>query len=233
MSNTPIPYAVGQMRHSALDSLDFFPTPPWATRALIEWIAANVYCDLAQCTCWEPAAGGRHMANVLAEAFRLVVATDVHDYGDLDDVGSFVGEGLDVIQRPRSLDWPKGRVDWVVTNPPFKLSEAFVERALGLAACGVAMLLRSAWVDGIGRYNRIFARTPPSAVLQFAERVPMVRGRWDPGASTATPYAWFVWYGPHREVRDHTRLYWIKPGAAQRCTRPNDVARFAGEKAHA
>jgi hypothetical protein len=28
---------------------------------------------------------------------------------------------------------------------------------------------------------------------QFAERVHMVKGRWNPDASSATAYAWFVW----------------------------------------
>lgn len=32
-------YAVMQQRREAKDSLEDFPTPPWATRALCEWIA--------------------------------------------------------------------------------------------------------------------------------------------------------------------------------------------------
>lgn len=229
MNTGPIPYAVGQARHSALDSLDYFPTPPWATRALLDWLEANVVSHLAACSCWEPAAGGRHMSTVLAERFRTVAATDVHDYGSLDGIGSFVGVGPDVIETPRPLAWPHGRVDWVITNPPFNLADAFLERALAVAVTGVALLLRSAWIDGLARWEAVFSRMPPTSVLQFAERVPMVKGRWDPSASTATPYAWFVWHGSRSGAE--TRLHWIPPKASVRCAKPDDVRRFAGERA--
>jgi len=40
MQNTS--HAVMAQRVEPHDSLDFFPTPPWATRALCEWIADRV-----------------------------------------------------------------------------------------------------------------------------------------------------------------------------------------------
>lgn len=228
MAKGSVPYAVAQTRHSALDGLDYFPTPPWATRALLEWLEANVASHFPSCSCWEPAAGGRHMSMVLAETFKVVWSTDVHDYGGLDGVGSFVGVGPDVVETPRLRSW-FGGVDWVITNPPFNLAEEFLKRALNVAGSGVALLLRSAWIEGIGRWESVFSRTPPTNVLQFAERVPMVKGRWDPSASTATPYAWFVWN--RSRTGPETRLHWIEPKASVRCFRPTDVEFFAGERA--
>jgi len=35
------------------------------------------------------------------------------------------------------------------------------------------------------RYQPMFLKNPPDIVAQFAERVPMVKGRCDPKASTA------------------------------------------------
>jgi hypothetical protein len=53
----------------------------------------------------------------------------------------------------------------------------------------------SGWIaKGVARYERLFSDRPPTAYAPFAERVPIVRGRWDPDASTATSYAWFVWH---------------------------------------
>lgn len=39
---------------------------------------------------------------------------------------------------------------------------------------------------------------PPSVVAPFVERVPMCLGGYDPDASTATDYAWFIWSEPNR-----------------------------------
>jgi len=212
-------------RAEAPDSLDFFPTPPWSTRALCEIVFPKLGFDLGGAIVWEPACGEGHMANVLDEyvGAGLVLRSDVHDYGIGAMSGSFVGEGLDVIE-PGLLG--SGRApDWIITNPPFALAEDFLERALREARVGVALLVRSVWSEGRGRYERVFSKTPPIAVAQFAERVPMVKGRWDPEASSATAYAWFVWL---RGSAVETRLIWIPPGQRQRLTRPDDVARFTG-----
>ena len=52
--------------------------------------------------------------------------------------------------------------------------------------------------------------TPLSSeqVAQYVERVPMVKGRLDRKASTATSYAWFVWESGHAGP---TELVWIPP----------------------
>lgn len=230
-------------RREPPDSLDFFPTPPWATRALL----AHVIPD-AGGHAWEPAAGEGHMAAVLAERFEEVWRTDVHDYSigasdattvGLHALGSFVGAGPDVVSCPDP------RPDWIITNPPFNLAVDFAERALGDARRGVALLLRTAWMEGAERYERLFRATPPAIVAPFVERVPMVKGRWDPDASTATSYAWFVWdransFGPsvaHSAAGPAawagTRLSWIPPGCRQRLTHSDDRRRFAAPDAAA
>lgn len=224
--------AVMAGRREPPDSLDFFPTPPWATRALIEHVLCLAPSDAhaasgagaerapeAPRRCWEPAAGEGHMAGVLAELFDEVYRTDVHDYGGLHAVGSFTGEGPDVVACPQP------RPDWIVTNPPFNLAVAFAERALGEAAEGVALLLRTSWLEGAERWERLFRDRAPSIVAPFVERVPMVKGRWDPDASTATAYAWFVWV--RGAPWPDTRLVWIPPGCRKRLERADDRERFA------
>lgn len=223
---TPKSYAVMAQRVEAPDSLDFFPTPPWATRALIEDVIDPK--AVQGLTCWEPAAGQGHMAEALRPYFVRLHASDVHDYGCDYDVGSFVGGGLsgDLACCP----FPP---DWIITNPPFNLAGAFLKRALATAERGVALLLRTAWIEGETRYNEIFSKTAPTTIAQFAERVPMVKGRWDdPNASSATAYMWFVWerrldarngYNRHGS----SELVWIPPGAKRRHACSNDVTRFA------
>jgi hypothetical protein len=165
-------------------SLDYFPTPPWATRALCEHLEDRVDEEMV---CWEPACGAGHMAEVLAELPWRVFSSDVFDYGHCDAIGSFVGSGPDVIVDRGA--------DWIITNPPFRLAIDFALRAINLEPAGVALLVRTAWLEGGDRFVRLFAPFPPTAILQFAERVPMVKGRWDPEASTATSYCWVIWDG--------------------------------------
>jgi hypothetical protein len=202
------------------DALDFFCTPPWATRALCKHVLfASGGSFPMPLSAWEPAAGEGHMAEVLMEYFQQVRASDVFDYGCGYEVGSFVGCGPDVATV---LSVP----DWIITNPPFNLACEFALRAISIARAGVALLVRSAWSEGGDRYRDLFSKHPPALIAQFAERVPMVKGRWNPDASSATAYAWFVWRAP---ATGETRFMWIPPGQRGALIKQTDRARFAGE----
>jgi hypothetical protein len=208
-------------RHEAPDSLDLFQTPPWATRALIKHVLTT-NDHIHNRTVLEPACGLGHMSEVLKESFRKVWATDVHDYGKHQNfVASFVGEGLDVLYAsPKSFGW-------VITNPPFNLAAEFAERALTITVDGVALLVRTTWLESKDRYERLFRDNPPDTVALFCERVPMVKGRWDPEASTATSYAWVVWRSAKRVYGPSTALQWIPPGQRKALELPTDRERFA------
>jgi hypothetical protein len=187
-------HAVMAQRSEAKDSLDDFPTPPWATRALLEHVVQGR--ELSELTCLEPACGVGHMAKVLNEYFGEVQASDVHDYG--------YGPVRDYLKHPYEIN----SCDWVITNPPFRLAEDFVLKSIRLARKGVAILARTVFLESVGRHERIFSRNPPTTFAQFTERVPMVKGRLDKKASTATGYCWLVWERKH--VSD-SRLVWIPP----------------------
>lgn len=195
--------AVMQQRSEPHDSLDDFPTPPWATRALCEHL--QIGGDIT--TCREPAANRGHMVRPLREYFGSVEASDIHDYG--------AGFGLqDYLFGPAPAT-----VDWTITNPPFKLAEQFIERALATSEEGVAMIVRSAFLEGVGRYDRLFRINPPSHVLQFTERVVMHKGKLAPKGSTATAYCWLVWRLP--EPYNGPLFDWIAP-CRKRLERPED-----------
>jgi hypothetical protein len=192
------------------DTLDYFPTPPWAARAggaLIKRL------DPAATTCWEPACGGGHMVHGLADYFDTVWGSDIHAYGH--------GAVWDFLAGPHPA--AAGSWDWIASNPPFKDGEAFVRMALPQARHGVAMLLRLNFLEGQTRYRLLYGDNPVTVVAPFAERVPMVKGRWDPAASTATAYAWFIWI---KGVPPGPRLEPIAPGAKAKFSRDSDL-RFA------
>lgn len=210
--------AVMNRRIEPPDSLDFFPTPPYATRALFEHVLPDY--PWREMLVWEPAAGEGHMAEVIREYAADVYASDVHDYGVGYDVGSFVGEGLDLAQCPF-------RPDFVITNPPFNLALDFVKRGLEEAVMGVAVLVRSNWLEGMKRYHELFSHRPPTIVAQFVERVPMVKGRWDPEATTATSYCWVVWKKDGTPYLPGWIGMHIPPGCRHRLERSDDRKRFA------
>jgi len=187
-------HAVMAQRYEAKDSLDNFPTPPWATRALLEKILNNN--DFSNQSCLEPACGAGHMSKVLDEYFDKVTSSDLYDYG--------YGENVDFTHS----FYKNESYDWVITNPPFKLAEKFIDEALKVARIGVAVLVRTVFLESIGRYQRLFSISPPSYVAQFSERVPIVKGRLDIKATTATGYAWCIW---EKNLHIEPRLKWIEP----------------------
>jgi hypothetical protein len=204
MQNTS--HAVMAQRAELKNSLDDFPTPPWASRALVEHAIA---CgeNLGSMTCLEPACGRGHMSVALAGYFRDVISCDVFDYG--------FGQVADFLKS----NHPEGSYDWVITNPPFRLGEEFIGRAMKIARHGVAMLSRTVFIESVGRYERIFKINPPSRFAQFTERVPMVKGRVDKKASTATGYAWLIW--EKARLGKGCQLVWI-PACRKSLERDND-----------
>lgn len=198
-------HAVMAQRVEAADSLDDFPTPPWATRALIEHVITPE--RVRGQACWEPACNRRYMSKPLSEYFNSVIESDIHDYGE--------GNVLDFLSVDwNSIDWKNNPIiaNWIITNPPFNKAQRFIEKGLELASNGVAVLVRTSFLEGIMRYQTMYMTNPPDIVAQFSERVPMVKGRCDPKASTATSYAWLVWYvdGLYR-ADNKTILKWIPP----------------------
>ena len=186
-------------------------TPPWATRALLVEVLPQVLDGLHVLSAWDPACGEGHMVEVLRERVTFVRASDVFDYGRGYEVADFLDAGTGMSPPP----------DLICTNPPFNAAVAFALHALDQASV-VALLLRTAWIEGEARYAALFRDRPPTVIAPFVERVPMVKGRWDPAASSATSYAWFVWVhgsAPRAPL-------WIPPGQRRMRTRPDDARRF-------
>jgi hypothetical protein len=208
--------------------LNYFPTPPFATRALCEFLQDKVG-DLKPLTCWEPACGEGHMARPLAEYFGQVRASDVHDYGG--------NEIADFTLTPQ-IAAEIASVDLVVTNPPFLLALDFIRAAVAASRMGFAMLVRSAFLEGEERHRDLWSVFPPAFVLQFSERVVLLEGRLvqsgavDPfaekagtKASTATAYVWLVWLAGQSD----TRMRWIGP-CRRRLERPGDYPDYSIEQ---
>ena len=175
-------------RVADLDGPDFFPTPRWATHALMD--NEPFHGEIWECACGDGA-----MSEVLADAGNPVVSSDLYDrgYGEV---------GHDFLTTKR-------RHPNIITNPPFNSAEGFVAVGLQAAQRKFALLLRLAFLEGANRANTIFHRCPPARVWVFSERITFyMKGAQTAGNGT-TAYAWFVWDKAHA---GSTELAWFKPG---------------------
>lgn len=173
-----------RIEHNYAQSLDFFPTPGWATRALME----HVLVVPPTATVLEPAAGGGHMAVVLQEYFQAVTATDLTTHDFLSGVHT-------------------DQYDWVITNPPFAKALDFVLQALPLAKIGVAMLVRINFLASASRVYDLFYPHPPALVAVFSERIGFKYGVAEPNVPTATDFCWVIWKAD--KPRGPTEIIWI------------------------
>lgn len=220
--------AVMQRRIEPPDSLDYFPTPPWASRAACEFLAAELGEDLSWQTVWEPACGEGFMSRPLGDYFERVIATDVHRYTPDHGICDFLQEGPAF-----------AHADWIFTNPPFKAARRFIEMARQRAKRGVIMFVRGSFTESDERYHALFRpEIRPSYVVTYCERVVLLKGRVirdgapDPfnldenmqprKASTATSYSLVIWLpGQH-----DTRHRWI-PKCRKRMERDGDYPEYA------
>jgi hypothetical protein len=175
-------------RFADLSGPDFFPTPRWATFALIE--NEKFKGDIWECAC-----GDGTMSRVLEETAQPVYSSDLYQRG--------YGEaGCDFLKPARSATN-------IVTNPPYNCAEGFVASGVKHAGKKFALRLRLAFLEGANRANTIFAKIPPSRVWVFSERITFYPSGVEPKGSGTTAYAWFVW---DKDAPGSTELKWLKLG---------------------
>ncbi len=201
--------AVMQQRREPSDSFDYFPTPLWATRALLMMLNKHKLVD-SYSTALDPCCGEGHMVRALRERFDHVGAYDIQDMG-------FGGQGDYLF--PNDYE----NTDWTIANPPFKIALEFILKALECSTQGVAMFVRSAFDESQSRYHELFSKRAPTFTFIFSERVILSKGlvrdpdvkywnekkqKWQ-FPSTATAYCWMVW--DNRRTNQPARKDWIPP----------------------
>jgi len=173
---------------------EFYPTPPEATRALLD---AQTFDG----GIWEPACGDGAISKELIAAGYDVVSTDLVDHG-------YGRSGVDFLEQRLP------RAKHIVTNPPYGggLADAFVRKALAFTAHTggqVAMLLNIASLCHPERHAR-FTRRPPSLIYALDECVcwPQGQPRLASKSTLSHRYAWLVWE-PDGDSTTTTRFRWL------------------------
>jgi hypothetical protein len=190
------------------DPLDYDPTPPDATLALLA--AEGEAIRAHSLAVWEPAVGGGHIARVLAAAGFVVRGSDVVDRGW---PGTVVRSFYEIDGR----GWPEVQI----TNPPYGEISArdghgrWLRHALSLHPRYLALLLNADWAAArINGFDALFRDCPPSVEYLCCWKIDF-RG----GGSPPQRNSWFVWDvarpapGPDAWLR--RRLYRDAPDARQ------------------
>lgn len=169
---------------------DFYATPKEAVTPLLdrEKFGNSVL---------EPCCGNGAISKILEQYKYKVISKDLYDWG--------YGEtGKDFLKEP-IID-----VDAIVTNPPFKLSVEFTERALkctNLNQGKVAILNRIQWLEGIKR-NKLFKNNPLAKVLVFSRRIPRFN-RFDFVGKQGTSLLCFAWFIFDWKWKENPIIDWI------------------------
>ena len=175
------------------ESNDFYATSPEAIDALKKKV------DLPY-TILEPACGTGCLSERLKELGHNVLSYDLVDRG-YGEVQNF----FEMLSIPDDCKC-------ILTNPPYKYATEFVLHALELVPVGglVCMFLKTTFLEGKQRYNRLFKITPPIKVLQFSERILCAKNaEFDymrAHGGSAVSYAWYIW---RKGYKGQTIIDWI------------------------
>ena len=168
---------------------DYYATNP---------LAAELLCNEIQFheNIWEPAVGEGHLAEVFKKRGYKVRASDLIDRGYINT------ETIDFLTYTDNYNGD------IITNPPYKYAQEFVEKALSIINDGnyVAMFLKLQFLEGKKR-RELFDKFPPKTVYVASGRLLCaMNGDFEKYGSSAVAYAWFVW---EKGVTSNTVIKWI------------------------
>lgn len=171
------------------ESNDFYATEPKAMELLCDEMKFHD-------NIWECAVGQGHLAKTLTDRGYNVKCSDICDRG-------YPGtEIIDFLTYNGKFDGD------IITNPPYKFAQEFVEKALDCVNDGkyVIMFLKVQFLEGKKR-KMLYENNPPKYVYVSSSRLNCaVNGEFDRFSSSAVAYAWFVW---EKGYRGDTIVKWF------------------------
>lgn len=166
---------------------DFYATEPKAVEFLtqLEPLSRDI---------WECACGQGHISEVLIKKGFNVKSTDLVDRG--------YGEpGVDFLKQTELFDGD------IVTNPPYKYAQEFVEKTLELVKPGhkVCMFLKLQFMESNSR-RELFLKNPPKTVWVACARLKCGKNGNFKETSHLLAFAWYVW---EKGFDGNTTLKWF------------------------
>ena len=174
---------------------DFYATDPKALDLFMSRIAEDDYWINKKV--WEPSCGMGHLSELLINKGKIVLSTDIIDrgYNNFNGVCNFL-DSTDIFDGD------------ILTNPPFKLAEKFVEKGIELLQYGNKLLLflKIQFLEGQKR-KILFKKYPPKYVYVYSSRQLCCKdGEFEKYTATTQCYAWYIW---EKGFTGETILRWI------------------------
>lgn len=166
---------------------DFYSTDPKALKIFLDklkkdGIELNHYV-------WECACGNGALSEVLINHGYDVWSTDLEDRG-------YGLPGYNFLTCERLPFGKFDNIKWdILTNPPYKYAQEFVEHAIDLVNNGsyVIMFLKIQFLEGKER-RKLFDKYPPKYVyVNSARQICYLNGDTSKKMSSATCYCWYIW----------------------------------------
>lgn len=183
-------------RHSDFEETDdFIPTPPWATRVLYEYVAPGLKHFANTLGAHDPACGQGHMLQVFQEYGHAEVSGSDFEEKRVLEARDRLGPGpiLDVMDYVHSPMRASENHGVIITNPPYKQLNAFIDRALSTASFGVGVLCRVQALEGEKRLKNVFGPRPPTQIAFFSNRIPFKTGTVVKKAPKMFFHVWLWW----------------------------------------
>lgn len=158
---------------------DFYATPPLAVKQLLEVENFNT-------NVWEPTCGMNHIVNELRKKDYNVKCSDIIKMVDDPNI-----EIIDFLSYDGKWEGD------IITNPPFKYANEFVNKALDIVNKGskIAMFLKIQFLEGVKRYE-IFQKNPPKIIYVASKRYGCSEdGKFNTEGNTGSAicYCWYIW----------------------------------------
>ena len=164
---------------------DYYATTPKAAEWLIRLEKLNKHI-------WECACGEGHLSKVFTANGYDVLSTDLIDRG-------YGLGGVDFLQCKDTFNGD------IVTNPPYRYAQDFIEHALELIEDGnkVCMFLKVQFLEGKAR-RKLYETSPPKTVYISSSRLQC--GRNGVFTDSMVAYAWYVW---EKGYKGNTTIKWF------------------------
>lgn len=191
-------YLSGGCKNDNRPKNDFYQTPYHCTRLLLDQLQNSWHIHSKDITILEPCSGKGAITKVFDEYGLNFVSYDLFP-ANVDLISQ------DFLDETRVFDY-------IITNPPYNISNEFILKAKQIASRGFALLLPINYLQGKKRFKEIWSdkKYPLTNVFVFTRYLLMSEDIRQDGTcdSGMVVFAWFIWE-QYTSLHDYPKLTFL------------------------